>query len=141
MRNKIVLLSFIISIVVVGACKKAINSIKEDLMVNLITSHTWKVVKFMEGTANLTSEYSVYDFEFEKNSTVRAVLNGVTQATGTWVGDETTQSITAAFPGAGTTLSKLSGIWIVTNTKSAPWRVFSNRYEGSKQYVLDLQEK
>src|SRR5688572_13029114 len=103
MRNKIVLLFLIISIVVAGACKKAINNIKEDLMVNLITGHTWKVVKFMEGTANLTTEYSVYDFEFEKNSTVRAVLNGVTQATGTWVGDETTQSITAAFPGAGTT--------------------------------------
>ncbi|MES2647166.1 MAG: hypothetical protein V4717_09845 [Bacteroidota bacterium] len=140
MRYKILILSFIF-LSTLGACKKTINNIKEDLMVNLITSHTWKVVKFMEGTSNLTSEYAVYDFEFEKNSTVKAVLNGVTEATGTWVGDETSQSITAAFPGAGAKLSKLTGKWTVTNTKSLPWRVFSNRYEGSKQFILDLQEK
>ncbi len=141
MRYNIIILSLILCLTGVGGCKKTINNIKEDLMVNLITSHTWKVVKFMEGTANLTSEYAVYDFEFEKNGTVKAVLNGVTEATGTWLGDEASQSITAAFPGAGPTLSKLTGKWTVTNTKSLPWRVFSNRYEGSKQFILDLQEK
>ena len=124
-----------------GSCKKTIDNIKEDLMINLITSNTWVVVRYLDGPSNITSTFSEYEFKFHKSGQVDAVKDGVTQASGTWEGSESNQSITSEFPSSGYPFNKLTGVWIVTNTKSKPWRVFSHRFEGSKELVLDLQEK
>jgi hypothetical protein len=124
-----------------GGCKKTVDNIKEDLMVNLITSNTWIIVRYLDGGSNITSTFSTYEFKFYKSGKVDAVKDGATQASGTWVGSEANQSITSEFPSTSDPFNKLTGIWIVTNTKSKPWRVYSHRFEGSKEMVLDLQEK
>lgn len=124
-----------------GSCKKAIDKYKEDLLIKLITENTWKIVRYLDASSNQTSVYAAYDFKFNKDGTLIAIFNGNTEATGTWVGSEVTQSITSEFPNAGEPLSRLNGMWIITNTKSQPWRVFSHRFEGNTEYVLDLQEK
>ena len=124
-----------------GSCKKAVDNIKEDLMIKLITENTWKIVKYVDGTTNMTTLYTDYDFKFNKDGSLNAIKNGVTESTGTWAGSEASQSITSAFPSAGDTLSRLTGVWLISNTKSKPWRVFSHRSDGTKEYLLDLQEK
>ncbi len=110
-------------------------------MIKLITENTWKVVRYLDGTTNSTTEFVNYDFKFSKSNTVDALTNGITEATGTWLGSETTQSITAGFPSSGAPLNKLNGVWLITNTKSKPWRVYSHRFENGKELILDLQEK
>ena len=98
-------------------------------------------MRFKDGATNLTADYAEYEFQFYKDNTVDAIRNGIKEATGSWVGSETTQSITSNFPTADDPINKLTGIWLITNTKSKPWRVFSHRFEGSKELILDLQEK
>jgi len=124
-----------------GSCKKAVDNIKEDLMIKLITENTWKIVKYVDGTTNMTTLYTDYDFKFNKDGSLNAIKNGVTESTGTWAGSESSQSITSAFPSAGDTLNRLTGVWLISNTKSKPWRVFSHRSDGTKEYLLDLQAK
>lgn len=124
-----------------GSCKKAVDNIKQDLMVQLITNNTWVITNYTEGTENKTADYSPYAFKFNKDWSVNAMNNGVSEATGTWLGSEANQSITSDFPNATAPLDKLNGVWIVTNTKSKPWRVYSHRFEGAKEIVLNLQEK
>jgi Flp pilus assembly protein TadG len=128
-------------LLVTGSCKKTVDNIKEDLMIKLITENTWKIVKYAEGSSNQTTVYTDYDFKFNKDGSLNAIKNGVTEATGTWAGSEATQSITAEFPSATEPLAKLTGVWLISNTKSKPWRVYSHRSDGSKEYLLDLQEK
>lgn len=135
----LVLLLFLLS---GWGCKKTVDTIKEDLMIKLITTNTWKVVRYMQGSSNITAHFSAYEFKFNKNGNVDAVKNGLVESTGTWLGSETTQSITSSFPAsASDTLQRLSGVWLITNTKSNPWRVFSHRFEGGKELILDLEEK
>jgi len=133
--------ALILMTLVSSSCKKAVDNIKEDLMVNLITSNTWVVVRYMEGAQNITPTFSTYEFKFYKSGNVDAIENGITKASGTWQGSEATQSITSNFPTTGDPINKLNGVWKVTNTKSNPWRVFSQRNEGATQLNLDLQAK
>ena len=140
-HRRIIIPFLVLALSVSAGCKKAIDNIKEDLMINLITDNTWKVVRYLDGTENKTADYSEYDFKFSKNNTVNAIRNGAVEATGTWLGSESTQSITSDFSSAGSPLDQLTGVWLVTNTKSKPWRVFSHRFDGSKELVLDLQAK
>ena len=141
LNRKIVVSSILLTLLISSACKKTVNNIKQDLLVNLITGSNWIVVRYLDGASNVTGEYSPYEFDFNKDGTVNAVNSGVVEATGTWVGSEESESITSSFPGATLPISRLTGVWIVTNTKSKPWRVYSHRFEGAKELVLDLQEK
>jgi hypothetical protein len=136
-----IVVAFVILALFSVSCKKAVDNIKEDLMDNLITSNTWIIVRYLDGGSNITSTFATYEFKFYKSGKVDAVKDGITQASGTWVGSEANQSITSEFPSASDPFNKLTGVWIVTNTKSKPWRVYSHRFEGSKELVLDLQEK
>jgi len=134
-------LLFILSASISGGCKKTVDNIKEDLMVKLITENTWKIVNYKEGSSNMTATFTDYEFKFNKDGSLNAIKNALTEGTGTWLGSESTQSITSSFPSAGEPLSKLNGIWLISNTKSKPWRVYSHRNEGGKELLLDLQEK
>lgn len=141
MKFKILNIAAVLIFLFAIGCKKTIDNIKENLMMDLITDHTWKVVKYTEGSSNKTAILADYDFKFDDNGKVYAILDGVTQATGTWQGSEQTQSITSAFPTEGEPLNKLNGMWLISNTKSKPWRVFSYRTQDGIDFKLDLQEK
>jgi hypothetical protein len=122
-------------------CKKAVENVQEDLMVKLITDNTWVITKYQEGTENKTTDYSNYYFQFYKDWTVDAINNGTFEAKGKWLGSQEKQSITSEFSSVGAPLNKLTGEWIVTNTKSKPWRVYSHRFVNGIEYFLDLQER
>lgn len=141
MKIRNILLGCLVTVIASSGCKKVIQKIEQDLMVNLITQNNWVIVKYAEGTRDSTANYSTYYFKFNKDWSVEAINNGVTEAKGTWLGSQATQSITSNFPTAGAPINKLNGVWIVVNTKSKPWRVYSHRYEGSTEIVLNLQEK
>jgi hypothetical protein len=143
MKTRIILLCFSILALWSSSCKKTVDSIKEGLLANLITSRQWIIVKYVEGTENKTADYKPYVFTFTKDFKISVTdSSNATVASGTCRVNETDSSLTANFPSAGPPVNRLNGVWTVTNTKSKPWRAFSYRYDNAgTKILLDMQEK
>ena len=101
-------------------CKKKIESVKEDLLINLIVSSEWVVAKYTKGAADVTGDFSPYSFQFKKNFTVDAInnstINPTVETTGTWNGDIQTRTIVSNFPNSNPILSLLNGTWLVKDS-------------------------
>lgn len=82
---------------------------------SFITNGHWKVESYLSDTVSLTSQFDGYTFKFNDDGTVVGD-NGVTAATGTWVGEVSDFSITSEFPGAGDPLQKLDGHWVIKDS-------------------------
>jgi hypothetical protein len=132
---------FFLLVMAVGqsGCKKAVEAAKEDLLMNLITDNLWLVSNFKEGNTDLTNNFSVYEFKFNKDGTVYGKSAGQPDASGTWKGNSEDLSITSAFPNGPSPLDKLTGKWMITKTTMSS--VKSNRVQGSTTYYLDLIKK
>jgi len=137
---------FLVSLLMVAAislfaCKKTKDNIIEDLMIKLITENVWYVTKFNVAGVSNTSEFNGYDFYFGKDNKVTAKKAGQADIVGTWVGSQEGQSIDSKFPGAPLPISKLTGVWLVTNTDLDPKLVDSHRFEGSTEFVMRLNAR
>lgn len=130
-----------IAAIITGSCKKAKESVIENLMINLITENVWVVTKFNVGGSSITTDFSAYEFHFNKDNSVNAVKAGAPDVIGTWAGSEDSKSITANFPSAAYPINKLTGVWIVINTDLSPKLVDSHRYEGTTELVMRLNAK
>ena len=111
---KIFLLFALSSIIVFSSCKKAKEDIQENLVIDAMTKGQWKVTNYTKGSANHTSDFDVYRFQFKENNTVDAVNNGVVEKTGTWAGDAVARTIASQFTNANPTLTLLNGTWQIT---------------------------
>lgn len=121
------------------SCKKAIQQAQEDFVVNLIVNNTWVVTNFAEGSNNITTAFAPYEFKFNRDETVFGKKTGEPDAIGTWKGNATSMTITAAFPSGPAPLNKLTGVWLITRTTLTS--VTANRTEGSVTYYLSLSSK
>ncbi len=120
-------------------CKKTIENVKEDFVINLITNNIWLVTNFTEGSDNLTSSFVPYEFKFNKDETVHGIKTGAPDALGTWKGDANSMTITSSFPNGPVPLNKLTGVWHITKTTLSS--VKATRTEGGMVYYLDLVKK
>lgn len=109
-------LCFMVVLLPALGCKKKIENVKEDLLVNLIVSSQWVVTKYTKGTTDVTADFSPYSFQFRKNFTVDAINNGTVETTGTWDGDIATKTIVSNFPNPNTILVRLNGTWLVKDS-------------------------
>lgn len=104
----------LVCLAVTLSCKK-IQEKKEDLVISAITDGVWVVEQFFEAGDNISNDFLNYQFKFSKDGTVtgnkEAEIN-----TGTWTGDITTYSIHSEFPNANPPISKLNGIWKLTDS-------------------------
>lgn len=122
-----------------SSCNKSVQDAKEDFVINLITNNLWIVSNFTEGSTNLTTNFSPYDFKFNKDETVLGRKAGEPDAQGTWRGDAAAMTITSSFPNGPAPLNKLTGVWNITKTTLSS--VKATRTEGSVVYTLELLKK
>ena len=97
MKKLIPLFLIVISL---GSCEKAVEKIGEDLVIKAMTDGQWKITKFTQNSTDITSSFSGYKFQYYSNKTVDAILNGVTERSGTWDGNASAMTTSANFPGA-----------------------------------------
>ena len=97
------------------SCKKIVEDQKRQAAMSFITNGHWKVESYLADTVSFTAQFEGYSFKFNDDGTVVGD-NGVTTATGTWVGEVSDFSITSEFPGAGDPLQKLDGHWVIKDS-------------------------
>jgi hypothetical protein len=96
------------------ACKKVKEDLARRFIISAMTDGRWLVDKFTEDTEDITASFSGYEFQFEEDGKVYAIL-GTSQEEGTWVGDVNALTIFSNFPGAIAPLSSLNDTWKITN--------------------------
>lgn len=111
------LLPFILILLVVGSgCKKFIEEQQEKVLMNAITNGTWYIEEYRENTTDITSSFSDYEFQFNKDGTLQGKRAGLDPDNGTWQASMQNASITAQFPSAIDPLKKVNGLWKITDS-------------------------
>ena len=115
MRYIVLLLA---GLILAGGCKKQVEQVQMDALMNLITNGQWKVTLFKKGSEDVTGQFAPYIFQFKKNETVDAIRNGTVEKTGTWLGSVTEQTIKSSFGNVTEPLGLLNGTWLVSKTST-----------------------
>lgn len=123
-------------LIILGGCSK--ESVQQNLLVDAVTNGRWIVVAFTEGSNDVSSEFSPYEFQFYQNNTVQAI-NGSTVITGSWVADINARTISASFPGSNTTLNRLNDNWKIFNNSFT--LVEANPVNTARTAYLKLNKK
>jgi hypothetical protein len=112
-------MKYIYSLIIVCSflgCKKQIEQIQANLVIDAMTTGQWKMASFKDGSNDVTTDFSPYTFQFNKNYTVNAIKNGQVESTGTWNADADAKTISSNFnPPALNPLPLLNGTWKITN--------------------------
>lgn len=104
-------------IVLLGSgCKKAIEKIKEDMLVDAMVSGQWKITNFQLDGNNITSQFQGYTFQYFESRVVHAIKDGSVEQNGTWDGDISSQTTWADFPTAPSPISLINGTWHIDNS-------------------------
>lgn len=106
----------VILVIGLASCKKQIEKIQTNLVIEAMTTGQWKMVSFKDGSTDLTQDFSPYTFQFKTNYTVDAIKNSVVESSGTWNADADAKTISSNFnPPATNPLPFLNGTWKITN--------------------------
>ncbi|HEY8967695.1 MAG TPA: hypothetical protein VIM64_01345 [Puia sp.] len=97
------------------SCKKFIQQQEEKAVMNIITNGNWYVYQYLQGSSDITTNFSGYLFKFNSNGTVLGTKNSVSD-TGTWVPNVDARTITSGFPSAGPPVNLLNGIWKINDS-------------------------
>jgi hypothetical protein len=106
---------FILLIVALGGCKKAIENTQEDLVLLAMTDGKWKVTSFTRNGTDITADFANYRFKYYSNKTVDAINNGVVEQTGQWDGSSANHTTWANFSGAVHPIVLINGTWNIVN--------------------------
>lgn len=96
-------------------CAKTVEKAKENAVISAMTDGQWRMTRFDRAGHDLTTNFASYRFQFQKDNTVQAINNGITERTGSWSADPIAQTITSFFANSGEPVSLLNGTWKVTN--------------------------
>ncbi|MET0463633.1 MAG: hypothetical protein ABW007_10780 [Chitinophagaceae bacterium] len=125
MKN-LVTSAFIAAVLIASTgCKKIIEKQKENFVLSVMSDGQWKVTRFIEASDTITSQFSAYSFQFNRDYTVEAIIDGIVENKGTWEGDPDTMDITAHFSNPAEAISKINGTWRI--------------YQHSLSYVMASQ--
>jgi hypothetical protein len=92
-------------------CKKIIDKQKENFVLSVMSDGQWKVTRFIESKDTITSQFSAYSFQFNRDYTVDAIVDGSIESKGTWEGNPENMDITANFPSPAEAIGKINGTW------------------------------
>ena len=115
MRPLMIILTSVLLLTSSTGCKKLIEDKKRDVLMDVITDGRWIIKEYLEGSTDITSDFTGFEFLFKEDGTVDAI-HGTDKFTGTWSGDLNTSSITSDFGNAGEPLGKLTGQWVITSS-------------------------
>ena len=97
-----------------GCSKKALQDERMSVVLEIMTSGSWTVTQFVEGTNDISNLFAGVKFTFYKNGTVTGSRDNYT-LTGTWKADEMNLTITSAFPAGNDPYAKLNGTWKIVD--------------------------
>jgi len=107
-------IGIILLTLVLSGCKKTIDKIQEDLVIQAMTDGQWAVTSFIKDGTNITTDFSSYKFKYYSNKTVDALKNGTTEITGTWDGNSSAMTTYANFNSPPYPLTLINGTWQIT---------------------------
>ncbi len=115
MKNPLYLILITCSLFSCGA-KDIQQKAAEDIVVQIMVTGQWTVTAYTKGTADITSDFAPYKFQFQTNRTVDALKNSVLEKSGTWDANSTARTITSNFTNASSPINLLNGTWTITNS-------------------------
>ena len=116
MKNPLYLILLTCSLFSCGAKDNIQQKAAEDFVVQIMVTGQWAVTAYTKGTADITSDFAPYRFQFQTNRTIDALKNSVVEKSGTWDANATARTITSNFTSASTPLILLNGTWTITNS-------------------------
>lgn len=111
-------ITFLVLIVSLWCCKKQIDQIKANAVVDVMVSGKWEVQQYLSGTTDVSSEFAGYEFQFFRDNSVTGT-DGTITTRGTWNGDAGSATISASFPNGTNPLARLNGTWGVYSYNSS----------------------
>ncbi len=121
-----------------SSCKKTIDKIKQDLVVDAMTDGEWKITSFILNGNDITADFANYKFKYYRDKTVDAINNGSVEKTGTWDGNASTMTTWANFTAPAYPLSLINGSWHIDNNS---WTfVVASQTNGSETKVMRLDK-
>lgn len=136
MRN---LLTALILVLLLSGCKKIIDQQKENFVLSVMTEGQWVITNFVQSGDTITSDFSPYTFQFNRDYTVEAIKENTVESKGVWDGDPDTMNITASFPNATSPLSLINGVWHID--KNSLSYVIASQNNGGEEKSLRLDKK
>jgi hypothetical protein len=134
--KKLLLLIFGLSLL--AGCKKTIENKQEKMVLDAVTTGSWKVTTYMKGSVSYTAEFNEYSFKFQPNHTVDALRNSNIEASGYWDENRDDATITAGFNNSAEPLSLLNGVWHISKTT---WTsVEANQLVNGENRLLKLEK-
>lgn len=133
------LITLFLGAIFLSSCEKTAEKIGEDLVIKAMTDGQWKITKFTQNGTDITSSFSGYKFQYYSNKTVDAILNGVTERTGSWDGNASAMTTYANFPGATNPIVLINGTWNIT--KNSWTYVEANQTNGAETKTLRLDKQ
>lgn len=121
-----------------SGCKKTIEKIKENAVIDAMTDGQWIITKFVKNGTTITSDFDGYKFQFHSNKTVDAIKNNSVEKTGNWDGDVNAMTITANFPNAALPLTQINGNWHIDNNSLT--FVVASQNSGTETKALRLEK-
>lgn len=105
----------LVSLFLLSGCKKTIENVGEDLVIQAMTNGQWVLTRFTQNGTDITSSFSAYKFQYHKNRTVDAIKNGMVERTGNWDANAADRTTWANFSGAPDPIGLINGTWKITN--------------------------
>lgn len=132
------ILALCLVVILLPGCKKAVQKIQQNLIIDAMTDGEWKVTSFTRDGTNITADFSTYTFRYYSDRTVDAKVNGTVQQTGSWDGDMNTQTTWAEFISAVYPLALINGTWKIDRNS---WTfVEATQEEGGHKSVMRLDK-
>ena len=133
------LISFITLLIFFTGCKKTVENVQQDLVIQAMTDGQWVITNFTLNSANITADFSTYKFKYYSNKTVDAIKNGTTEKTGNWDGNASAMTTWANFPSVNYPLTLINGTWNITNNS---WTfVVATQTNGSETKTMRLDKQ
>ena len=121
MKKRIQLLVLMALVMAVSSCKKedsTPSNTGSSALAGIITSGTWHVSYFHEGSNDHTSNFSGYTFTFGSGGTMTAT-DSSGSVSGTWRTDDSNANEFHMSIGSSASLTDLSHGWLITSQSSA----------------------
>ena len=130
---------FAVFLFFLGGCKKSIQQIQQDLVIQAMTDGYWKITNFTRNGTDITADYSAYKFKYYSNKTVDAIKNGTVEITGNWDGSATAMTTYANFSSPPYPIDLINGTWHINNNS---WTfVLATQTVGSETRVMRLDKQ
>lgn len=136
--KKTLFLAIVALVVSTFGCKKAVEDVKRNYVLDIMTNGRWYVEQFKEGTTDVTGDFTGYEFQFYENGKVDGIKNAVPEQ-GSWAADVSALTITSNFPASITALQKLNAVWKLTDSYTD--LVVAQTTAGAETHYLKLRKK